>query len=67
MANLWRVLAIAWLGGVASPALLEEPVAACAPPTIVAAPIETEMGQDASKATQHGCGAGDQTTTDDGL
>ncbi len=25
MANLWRVLAIAWLGGVASPALMEDP------------------------------------------
>jgi hypothetical protein len=67
VANLWRVLAVAWLGGVASPALLEEPVAACAPPTIVAAPIETEMGQGVSEAAPHDCGAGDQTTTDDGL
>ena len=25
MANLWRVLAIAWLGGFASPVLAEEP------------------------------------------
>jgi hypothetical protein len=25
MANLWRILAVAWLGGVASPALAAEP------------------------------------------
>lgn len=25
MANLWRILAIAWLGGFASPVLAEEP------------------------------------------
>jgi hypothetical protein len=67
VANLWRRLAVAWLGGMASPALLDEPAPACAPLVTVAAPVETEMGQGAGEAAQHSRGAGDQTTTDDGL
>jgi hypothetical protein len=37
VANLWRILAIAWLGGVASPVLAEEPPDLdTAPPAAVA-------------------------------
>lgn len=36
MSNLWRVLAIAWLGGFASPVLAEEPPDLDVAPTAIA-------------------------------
>ncbi len=45
MANLWRVLAIAWLGGLASPALMDEPATVA---DIQSTPIVAESSTDAS-------------------
>jgi hypothetical protein len=52
LANLWRILAIAWLGGFASPVLAEEPPDLdAAPPAAVAgmrvpSPSALECGDD---------------------
>ncbi|HZB91475.1 MAG TPA: hypothetical protein VE397_08545 [Stellaceae bacterium] len=35
MKNLWRILAVAWLGGVASPVLADEPPDLDSPPAAV--------------------------------
>jgi hypothetical protein len=40
MANLWRVLALSWLGGVASPILMDDPTIAEAFARPVAAAIQ---------------------------
>ncbi|MDE2229695.1 MAG: hypothetical protein KGL11_11730 [Alphaproteobacteria bacterium] len=45
MANLWRVLAIAWLGGVASPALMDEPATVG---DALTAPVVAESAVEAS-------------------
>ena len=39
MANLWRVLALSWLGGVASPILMDDPAIA----EVFARPIATAI------------------------
>jgi|HubBroStandDraft_1064217.scaffolds.fasta_scaffold143228_2 hypothetical protein len=46
MANLWRVLAIAWLGGVASPGLMEDPadIDISSPTSMTSEPASTGSG-----------------------
>lgn len=55
MASLWRALALAWLGGIASPGLLDDAaMAEAAPSAIIGAPSESPAATDAL-AERTGC------------
>lgn len=60
MRNLWRVLAIAWLGGVASPGLAEElmEIDTSAPMSIASEPAATNSAIDGEPGEVLGHSAG---------
>lgn len=60
MANLWRVLAIAWLGGLASPALMDEPATVA---DIQSAPMVAESPADASAVSDEAVQIDTETAT----
>lgn len=62
MANLWRVLALAWLGGIGSPALgndgaIAEPAAVIVSPLAPAAAADRSQPQDAGSEGDEGSAA----------
>lgn len=53
MANLWRALALAWLGGMASPGLVDAAAVADGPPlAIVGAPADAATIEEGEAPTE---------------